>query len=104
MGSRLWAAGRIGQEGVRELLYSGRLVHPGKPFQSTDVAVLDKYDQRIAGKHCFQHCGACLDACPEQLRIDDVLRHRIVTTYEAEAEGRDTDDLAAAILAHVEVP
>ncbi len=34
----------------------------------------------------------------------DVLRHRIVTTYEAEAEGRDAEDLAAAILAHVEVP
>jgi len=34
----------------------------------------------------------------------DVLRHRIVPTYEAEAEGRDADDLGAAILAHVEVP
>ncbi|MDE0422378.1 MAG: AAA family ATPase [Gammaproteobacteria bacterium] len=34
----------------------------------------------------------------------DVLRHRIVATYEAEAEGRDTDDLAGAILNHVEVP
>ena len=34
----------------------------------------------------------------------DVLRHRIVPTYEAEAEGRSADDLAAAILAHVEVP
>ena len=34
----------------------------------------------------------------------DVLRHRIVTTYEAEAEGRDADDVAGAILAHVEVP
>ena len=34
----------------------------------------------------------------------DVLRHRIVATYEAEAEGRDTDDLARAILNHVEVP
>ena len=34
----------------------------------------------------------------------DVLRHRIVTTYEAEAEGRDSDDLASTILAHVEVP
>ena len=34
----------------------------------------------------------------------DVLRHRIVPTYEAEAEGRDSDDLANAILAHVEVP
>ena len=34
----------------------------------------------------------------------DVLRHRIVPTYEAEAEGRSADDLADAILAHVEVP
>ena len=34
----------------------------------------------------------------------DVLRHRIVPTYEAEAEGRDADSLADAILAHVEVP
>ena len=34
----------------------------------------------------------------------DVLRHRIVPTYEAEAENRDSDDLADAILAHVEVP
>ena len=34
----------------------------------------------------------------------DVLRHRIVTTYEAEAEGRDSDSLADDILGHVEVP
>ena len=34
----------------------------------------------------------------------DVLRHRIVTTYEAEAEGRDADSLADDILGHVEVP
>ena len=34
----------------------------------------------------------------------DVLRHRIVPTFEAEAEGRDADNLAAAVLAHVEVP
>ena len=34
----------------------------------------------------------------------DVLRHRVVVTYEAEAEGRHADDIAAAILANVEVP
>ena len=34
----------------------------------------------------------------------DVLRHRIVVTYEAEAEGRDADDIAGTILANVEVP
>ena len=45
-------------------------------------------------------------ASPHDLKsvAPDVLRHRIVPTYEAEAEGRDTDDLTAAILAHVEVP
>ena len=34
----------------------------------------------------------------------DVLRHRVVATYEAEAEGRGPDDLVEAILANVEVP
>ena len=34
----------------------------------------------------------------------DVLRHRVVVTYEAEAEGRDSDDIAGTILANVEVP
>ena len=34
----------------------------------------------------------------------DALRHRIVVTYEAEAEGRDADDIAGTILANVEVP
>ena len=34
----------------------------------------------------------------------DVLRHRIVVTYEAEAEGRSADDLVDVILANVEVP
>ena len=34
----------------------------------------------------------------------DVLRHRIVVTYEAEAENFDADDLIDTILANVEVP
>lgn len=34
----------------------------------------------------------------------DVLRHRVVVTYEAEAEGKDADDVIDAILANVEVP
>ncbi|MYE80444.1 MAG: AAA domain-containing protein [Gammaproteobacteria bacterium] len=34
----------------------------------------------------------------------DVLRHRVVVTYEAEAESRDADDLVGTILANVEVP
>ncbi len=34
----------------------------------------------------------------------DVLRHRIILSYEAEAEGRSTDDLIQAILERLEVP
>jgi len=34
----------------------------------------------------------------------DVLRHRIILTYEAEAEGKTTDDLVRAILDNVPVP
>ena len=34
----------------------------------------------------------------------DVLRHRISTTYEAEAEGKSSDDIITAILAFVPVP
>ena len=34
----------------------------------------------------------------------DVLRHRIATTYEAEAEGKTSDDIVSAILDFVPVP
>ena len=54
---------------------------------ASDRATLDKYDRLIAGKHCYQHCGACLDACPEQLPIDDVLRYRMY--FEDYGEERE---------------
>ncbi len=57
---------------VDEFLYAS-----GRPFEPHEAAVLEKYDERIAGVHCFQHCGQCLGACPAGLRIDDVLRHRM---------------------------
>ncbi len=49
----------------------------GKSPTSPDMALLRRYDELIAGKHCFAHCGACLGSCPEQLAINDVLRHRM---------------------------
>jgi aryl-alcohol dehydrogenase-like predicted oxidoreductase len=42
-----------------------------------DEAILRKYDRLIAGKHCFAHCGACLESCPENVAIHDVLRYRM---------------------------
>jgi MoxR-like ATPase len=43
---------------------------------------------------------------PEDVRAvaEDVLRHRIGITYEAEAENISTEDIVAQILDHVEVP
>ncbi len=57
---------------VDEYLYAS-----GGRLTSDDVAVLARYDQVIAGRHCFAHCGACLGSCPESLAINDVLRHRM---------------------------
>ena len=34
----------------------------------------------------------------------DVLRHRVLTTYEAEAEEVTSDDIVAKILARIESP
>jgi hypothetical protein len=49
----------------------------GGPLRPEDVAILEKYDRLVAGSYCAPHCGACLPACPEQLAIHDVLRHRM---------------------------
>jgi len=49
----------------------------GQALQNEDVVVLNKYDNMIAGTHCFQHCGACLETCPAGIPINDVLRHRM---------------------------
>ncbi len=49
----------------------------GQSLNHSDIAVLEKYDDLIAGTHCFQHCGACLGTCPANVPIHDVLRHRM---------------------------
>lgn len=49
----------------------------GQPLAPSDVALLAEYDRQIAGTYCAPHCGACLDHCPEDLAIPDVLRHRM---------------------------
>jgi predicted aldo/keto reductase-like oxidoreductase len=49
----------------------------GQALHGNDIAVLEKYDHLIAGTHCFQHCGACLNTCPSNVPIHDVLRHRM---------------------------
>jgi predicted aldo/keto reductase-like oxidoreductase len=57
---------------VDEYLYAS-----GRGLSQRDVAILEEYDRQIRGSYCEPHCGACLDSCPENLAIPDVLRHRM---------------------------
>jgi predicted aldo/keto reductase-like oxidoreductase len=57
---------------VDEYLYAS-----GQRPTAKDLALLEKYDRLNAARHCYQHCGACLDSCPAGLAIDDVLRYRM---------------------------
>ena len=60
----------------------------GAGVRSSDVAVLRRYDQLIAGDYCQPHCGACLDSCVYQLPINDILRYRMYfKDYGWEQEG-----------------
>jgi len=53
------------------------LAASGSELASLDERILEKYDREILGSYCAPHCGACLDACPEELAVHDVLRHRM---------------------------
>jgi len=60
----------------------------GAPVRASDVALLRRYDELVRGDYCQPHCGACLDSCPEQLAINDVLRYRMYfKDYGWEKEG-----------------
>jgi hypothetical protein len=72
------------------LAASGTVVTPH------DVARLEKYDRLIAGDYCQPHCGECLDSCPENLPINDVLRYRMYAKeYDWASEGRSKYALLA---------
>jgi predicted aldo/keto reductase-like oxidoreductase len=49
----------------------------GGALRPEDVAILEGYDRMVAGTYCAPHCGQCRSSCPEQLAVDDVLRHRM---------------------------
>jgi len=53
------------------------LVASGQSLGAEDQAILRSYDEQILGSYCAPHCGQCLDACPEDIPIHDVLRHRM---------------------------
>ena len=68
---------------VDEYLYAS-----GKTLTRDDVAILERYDRAILGSYCAPHCGACLESCPEEVPIHDVLRHRMYfEDYRSEKEA-----------------
>ncbi len=54
--------------------------------------------------HAFMAGRAYVTPQDIKTMAPDVLRHRIILSYEAEAEGQSTDDIIAAILERIEVP
>jgi len=70
---------------VDEYLYAS-----GKPMTSGDLALLEKYDRLVANRYCRPGCGDCLDACPSDVPIDDLLRYQMY----AESYGRERDAMA----------
>ncbi len=68
---------------IDEYLYAS-----GRTLTNQDVAILDRYDRAVAGTYCAPHCGVCLDSCPEDVPIHDVLRHRMYfEDYRSEKEA-----------------
>lgn len=49
----------------------------GTAPKSTDLALLHRYDELTAGDYCAPHCGACLDKCPFEVPIHDIMRYRM---------------------------
>jgi MoxR-like ATPase len=59
---------------------------------------------QAARAHAFMSGRGYVTPQDVKTMAPDVLRHRIILSYEAEAEGKSTDDLIDAILERIEVP
>jgi predicted aldo/keto reductase-like oxidoreductase len=55
---------------IDEYLYAS-----GQPLTDGDLALLERYDQLATRDYCRPGCGACLDRCPYDVPVDDVLRY-----------------------------
>jgi hypothetical protein len=92
-----------------ELQHVDEYLHAsGRTPDARDLAILQKYDQQVRGSYCAPHCGACLPSCPEQLPINDILRHRMYfEDYGWEKEGMrlySQLDSSAAVCAGCSAP
>ncbi len=62
------------------------------------------YLMKSARAHAFLQGRGYVTPHDVKVMAPDVLRHRVIITYEAEAEGRSSDDIIRKILDNVPVP
>lgn len=67
---------------VDEYLYAS-----GQPLSTADVDLLEKYDRLVANRYCRPGCGDCLDQCPHDVPVNDIMRYAMY----AERYGREKD-------------
>ena len=59
---------------------------------------------KAAKAHAFLHCRGYVTPHDVKSVAMEILRHRVILTYEAEAEGKSHDDVVQKILDNVPVP
>jgi hypothetical protein len=69
-------------EQIDEYLYAS-----GQPATESDITLLEKYDRLVSRDYCRPGCGDCLDACPYDVPVDDILRYSMY----AENYGRERE-------------
>ena len=62
------------------------------------------FSRMLQGHEPFSPNGAMLRLKMVQAVGMDVLRHRVIISYEAEADGRDVESIISQVLAKIEVP
>ncbi len=76
---------------IDEYLYAS-----GGKLDPADLVLLEKYDRAIAKNYCRPGCGECLDSCPYEVAVDDILRYAMY--YERYGQER------AGIEAYAKLP
>ena len=71
---------------VDEYLYAS-----GTRMDPADLLVLKKYEDAVSDKYCPPGCGDCLESCPSDLPVNDVLRYS--TYYRNYGNEREAVDL-----------
>jgi MoxR-like ATPase len=83
------------EHGLPEL--EGHILYGASPRASIVLAICARANAFLSGREF---------AVPGDVKrvAHDVMRHRVITTYEAEAEGRSSDDVVTRLLEIVPVP